>query len=58
MSGKLKNRNKRLNKKTSHVGGPTTYHTNHYEISDEEVKQRRAAREDREDIQAAFPNNY
>lgn len=50
--------------KTSHVGGamtsssdvPSTVYsrTNPYEISDEEVRRRRAIRENREDIQAAF----
>ncbi len=67
------NINKRLKKKSSHIGGamtsssdvpstfsnvpsdvPSTIHTNPNDISDEEVKSRRAARENREDIQAAF----
>ena len=62
MAEKLK-RNKRLNKKSSHVGGaintstdiPSTHSsTNPYEMSDEEVRVKRAARENREDIAAAF----
>ncbi len=51
--------NKRLETGTSHVGGPATFTpSNPLDISDEEVRRRRAIREDREDIAAAFPNNY
>ena len=64
---KLNNtQNKRLKNISAHVGGAVksnsnipsaTYSgTNPYEISDEEVRRRRAIREDREDIQAAFGN--
>ena len=60
-------RNKRRMQGISHVGGAmvsdsdipsTVIHTNPNEISDEEVKTRRTAREDREDIAAAFPSKY
>ncbi len=61
-------RNKRKMKKSFHIGGtvksnsdvPATIHssTNPYEISDEEVRQKRAIRENREDIQAAFGLGY
>lgn len=52
-------RNKRKMKKSSHLGGAVISSTisnsiNPYEISDEEVRARRAARENREDIAAAF----
>jgi len=60
---KSKNQNKRLNQRVSHVGGPMISNessdvpptfsdtTNPYEISDEEVRKKRAEREDKEDMQ-------
>lgn len=60
----MTNKNKRLYKRVSHVAGamtressdvPSTIpNTNPYEMSDEEVRVKRAARENREDIAAAF----
>lgn len=51
------NINHRLNDKKNHIGGSMISNmVNPLDISDEEIKRKRAIREDKEDMDAAFRN--